>query len=197
MSENLKPYLEKWSQLIEKGYINSTMLGISNEQAISDFIAGNAAFLNGGPWDYNRIKESGLNIGFMTNVGESDEEPYCIGGPAANFGINVNTNDQEGAEAVLRAIASVEVQQAFVDANPGGFSYKQGVNADMPEEYAEVKEIIESGRVVCEWERWTNMPGSTIFHEIVSQLQGLISGDLSADDFLKALDDKADSVRYE
>ena len=50
MNGNLNPYVEKWVTLIEKGYINAEMLGLSNEQALSDFVAGKTAMFNGGPW---------------------------------------------------------------------------------------------------------------------------------------------------
>ena len=36
------------------------MLGISNQDALNAFKAGDVAFFNGGPWQYNEIKETGL-----------------------------------------------------------------------------------------------------------------------------------------
>lgn len=47
MDGTLNEYVKEWSVLIEKGYINDTMVGISNEQALSDFIAGKTAIFNG------------------------------------------------------------------------------------------------------------------------------------------------------
>ena len=98
----------------------------------------------------------------------------------------------------MEALASVEVQQAFVDANVGGFSYKEGVTVDIPDEYEAVKGILEKGNVACCWDRWSvNMPSQSLFDEAVSQVQGLATGSVTPDDFVKALDTKADSIRYE
>jgi raffinose/stachyose/melibiose transport system substrate-binding protein len=174
------------------------MLGISNDQAVADFIAGNAAMLNGGPWQYTNFEDAGMNFGMMSHLSESGENKYMVGGPAVNFGINANTKDPEGAMKVLKAFGSVAVQQAFVDANVGGFSYRSGVEASMPEEYDGIKEIIDAGNIACTWDRWSvNMPSQSLFDEAKAQLQGLISGDYTVDDYLQTLDDMAASIRYE
>ncbi|MDO4470786.1 MAG: ABC transporter substrate-binding protein [Bacillota bacterium] len=198
MNGKLNPSVEKWATLIEKGYINAEMLGIANEQALSDFVAGKTAMFNGGPWQYTNLKEAGMEFGMMPHLSETDGDKYMIGGPAVNFGVNVNSKNQEGAMAVLEALSSVSVQQAFVDANVGGFSYREGVEAEMPAEYDDVKDIINSGNIACTWDRWSvNMPSQSLFDEARAQLQGLVTGDLSAEDYLQSLDDAASSIRYE
>lgn len=121
-----------------------------------------------------------------------------IGGPAASWGINVNTKNEEGAEKVMEALASVEVQQAFIDENPGSSSYREGVTIGLPEEYADVEAVLNAGKIACCWDRWgVNMPSQSLVDEFNAQVQGLVSGELSVEDFLKALDSKADSIRYE
>ena len=198
MDGTLNEYVKEWNILIEKGYINDTMVGISNEQALSDFIAGKTAIFNGGPWQYTNLQDAGLKFGMIPNLGKTSENQYLNGGPAVNFGINVNTKNEEGAAKLMEALASVEVQQAFVDANVGGFSYKEGVTTDIPDEYEAVKSILENGNVACCWDRWSvNMPSQSLFDEAVSQVQGLATGIVTPDDFVKALDAKADSIRYE
>lgn len=151
-----------------------------------------------GPWDYDIFKKVEINFGVMPFLGDGEEAEYLIGGPAASWGINSNTKNEEGAEKVLEALASTEVQQAFVDANPGGSTYKEGVKTGLPEEYANVEDVLKSGRIACCWDRWSvNMPSQTLIDEINSQIQGLVSGESSIDDFLSNLDSKADSIRYQ
>ncbi len=198
MNGKLNSSVEKWATLIEKGYINEEMLGLSNEQALSDFVAGKTAMFNGGPWQYTNLQESGMEFGMMPHLSETDGDRYMIGGPAVNFGVNVNSKNQEGAMAVLEALSSVSVQQAFVDSNVGGFSYRKGVEAEMPAEYDDVKDIINSGNIACTWDRWSvNMPSQSLFDEARAQLQGLVTGDLSVEDYLQSLDDAASSIRYQ
>lgn len=197
MNGTLNKYVKEWSVLIEKGYITPEMVGTSNEQALSNFISGKTAMFNAGPWYYTNIKEANMNVGMMPHLGKMADVQYMLGGPAANFGINANTKNEKGADAVMKALASVEVQQAFADANEGSFSYKEGVKVDMPEEYDIVKPILEAGNVACSWERWgVNMPAQTLIDELLSQLQGLVTGDLTVDDFIKSLDSRADAIRY-
>lgn len=198
MDGTLNQYVKDWSVLIDKGYITPEMVGISNEQALSNFIAGKTAMFNAGPWYYKNLKEANLNVGMMPHLGKTADVQYMLGGPAASFGVNVNAKNEEGADAVMAALASVEVQQAFVDANEGSFSYKDGVKVDMPEEYDAVKSVLDSGNVACSWERWAvNMPAQTLVDELLSQLQGLVTGDLTVDDFVKSLDSRADAIRYQ
>ena len=91
--------------------------------------------------------------------------------------INVNTENHDGAEATLTALASVEVQQAFADANIGGTSYRSGVEAQMPEEYEYVADIINNGNIAFPSDRWSvNLPSQSLFDEFTAQLQGVISG---------------------
>lgn len=195
---NYNDVVAKWYTLIEKGFINAEMLGISNQDALNTFKAGDVAFFNGGPWQYNEIKETGLNFGLMPQLSATGEDVFAGGGPSANVGINVNAANKEGAEKAMEAFASVEVQQAFVDANPGSPSYRSGVESELPEEYAEIADTVNSGRMAVNWDRWSvNMPAETMNNEAISQLQGLVSGDLTVDGFVQALDAKADSSRYE
>ncbi|WP_066891318.1 ABC transporter substrate-binding protein [Clostridium nigeriense] len=197
MDGTLNKYVKDWSILIEKGYITPEMVGTSNEQALSNFISGKTAMFNAGPWYYANLKDANMNVGMMPHLGKTADVKYMLGGPAASFGINVNTKNEEGSEAVMAALASVEIQQAFADANEGSFSYKEGVKVDMPAEYEAVKPVLEAGNVACSWERWgVNMPAQTLVDELLSQLQGLVTGDLTVDDFVKALDSRADAIRY-
>lgn len=197
MDGTLNQYVKDWSVLIEKGHIAPEMVGISNEQALSDFISGKTAMFNAGPWYYANIKEANMNAGMMPHLGKTADTQYMLGGPAASFGVNVNAKNQDGADAVMAALASVEVQQAFADANEGSFSYKEGVKVDMPSEYDAVKPVLEAGNVACSWERWgVNMPAQTLVDELISQLQGVVTGDVTVDDFVKSLDSRADAIRY-
>lgn len=195
---NINESVKKWYTLIEKKIITPEMLGISNQDALNSFKAGDVAFFNGGPWQYNEIKETGIQFGLMPQLIESGENVFTGGGPAASLGINVNAANKEGAQKAMEAFASVEVQKAFVEANPGSPSYRNGVESEMPEEYADIAECVNSGNIACNWDRWSvNMPAQTMIDESIAQIQGLVSGDLTPDEYVKAMDAKANAIRYE
>lgn len=198
MEGNLNDSVETWMQLVDKGYITADMVGISGEQAKDEFMNGDAAMFYSGPWEYQNFVDAGLSFGVMPFLGPTEDDAYLIGGPAASWGINVNAQNEDGAEKVLEALASVEVQQAFIDANPGSSTYREGVSTGLPEEYANVEDVLNAGKIACCWDRWSiNMPSQSLVDEINAQIQGLVSGELTVDDFLNALDSKADSIRYE
>lgn len=198
LSGNYDDCVNKWYTLIEKGLIAPESLGISCQEMLNSFKNGEVAFLHGGPWQYTEIKEAGVEFLMLPQLSETGEDPYVLGGPAACFGINVNTKNHDGAEAALEALASVEVQTAFAAANVGGTSYRNGVETEIPEEYELVKDILNKGNIAFPSDRWSvNMPSQSLIDEIAAQLQGVISGDIGTEEFLQALDAKADSIRYE
>lgn len=198
MDGHINDSVNKWCTLVDEGLIASESLGISCQEMLNSFKNGEVAFLHGGPWQYNELKESGISFAMLPQLSESGENAYMLGGPAACFGINVNTENHDGAEAALSALASIDVQQAFADANVGGTSYRSGVVVQMPEEYDYVADIINSGNIAFPSNRWSvNMPSQSLFDEFTAQIQGVISGDITGDELVQAIDAKAASIRYE
>lgn len=198
LSGNLDPYVNEWAQIIKKGFIDEKMLGISGEQILPDFLAGKIAMFNGGPWHYEQLKGGDIEFGMFSHLGNDKDEKWLVGGPAANFGINKNSKDPEGAKKVLALLASEEVQKTIVESNVGGFSYFKGIDTEIPEEYNDIKDVLAAGRVGVLWDRWgTNMPGQTMIDEGIKQLQGMVAGMTTTEQFLKAMDDKANSIRYQ
>lgn len=198
LSGNLDKYVDEWSQLIKHGYINDKMLGISGEQVIPQFLSGKTAMFYGGPWNYDQLKEGSVHFAMFSHVGTNGAEKWLVGGPAANFGVNKNSKNQEGAKKVLALLASEEVQKTILKSNVGGFSYYKGVESELPEEYSEIKDILAAGRVGVSWDRWgTNMPAQSLIDEGIKQLQGMVAGATSTEQLLKAMDDKASLIRYQ
>ncbi|OZQ77399.1 ABC transporter substrate-binding protein [Paenibacillus odorifer] len=198
LSGNLNTAVDEWAQMIKQGYINDNMLGISGEQVIPGFLEGKTAMFYGGPWNYEKLKEGSVNFGLFSHVGTNGAEKWLVGGPAANFGVNKNSKNQEGAKKVLALLASEDVQKTILASNVGGFSYYKDLNSELPEEYSEVKDILAAGRVGVAWDRWgTNMPAQSLIDEGVKQLQGMVAGVTTTEQFLKAMDDKANLIRYQ
>ena len=198
LADMWKDPMAKWYRLVDEGYITPDMVGISGENALDVFENGKAAMFYTGPWYYNEFTDAGLRFGVLPFTGDTEDETYLVGGPAASWGINANSDHQDGAMAVMKALASVEVQQAFINENAGSSTYREGVETGLPSEYDAVSDTLSHGRIACCWDRWSvNMPSQSMVDEINSTAQGLVSGDTDVDGFLQALDDKADSIRYE
>lgn len=197
MNGTMNSYIDKWEEVVDRGILSPEMVGMSSDQALKDFCEGKAAMTISGPWTYDDYKKAGLNFGMMPYVGNNADEHYILGGPAASYGLNVNAKNKKGAEKVLKVLAGVDVQQAFLESHIGSFSFRAGVEERLPEEYDGVRDCLKAGRYACCWERWgKNMPSQAMVDEAIEQLQEVIVGTKSTEDFLKAMDSKADSIRY-
>ncbi|WP_456283957.1 ABC transporter substrate-binding protein [Microbacterium sp. JZ101] len=189
--------LSDWSQVIEHGVLTPEMVGVPLSQAVAEFTNGEAAMYISGPWDYQAIKDAGLDFGMFSHVGEDAENQWLLGGPAASMGVNADSDQPDAALTALRALASPEARQAVVDANLGAFSYLDGVQGTFPSEYELVAPLLDEGRVAVAWDRWgVNMPAQTMLDTLTKGLQSVISGQQTTDDLIAQLDSQADSTRY-
>jgi hypothetical protein len=61
-----------------------------------------------------------------------------------------------------------------------------------------VLQSITGGNIGCCWYRWgVNMPSQGEFDEAQKMMQNLVSGVINTEQYLQALDRKADSIRYQ
>lgn len=189
--------VEEWSQIVDHGILTPEMLGTPLSQAIGEFTSGKAAMFISGAWDYETIKDSGIEFGMFSHVGNDSENQWLLGGPAASLGVNADSAHPDEALAALHALASPEAMQAILDSNPGAFSYLDGVEGSFPAEYELVEPLLAQGHVAVGWDRWgVNMPAQTMLDTLTKGLQGVVGGQQSTDDLISQLDDQADSIRY-
>lgn len=194
---NWNDAVDAWSAVIDHGVLTPEMLGIPLTQALAEFTNGEAAMYISGAWDYQAIKDAGLNFGMFSHVGNDPDNQWLLGGPAASIGINADSKHPEQALLALNALASNEAMQATVDANPGAFSYAAGVEGEFPAEYELVAPLLAEGHVAVGWDRWgVNMPAQTMIDTLVKSLQSVVGGQESTDDLITQLDSQADSIRY-
>ena len=121
-----------------------------------------------------------------------------LGGPAACFGINVNTENHDGAEAALTALAPLKFSRHLLMQMLAEPAIEAELRLRCRKSMNMIADIINNGNIAFPSDRWSvNLPSQSLFDEFTAQLQGVISGDISGDDLVKAIDTKADSIRYE
>jgi raffinose/stachyose/melibiose transport system substrate-binding protein len=195
MADHFGPYLEKWSEVVKRGFVTAEDLGMDYDQAIDEFCAEKAAIFDSGPWDVDVIygKNPNMRIDMMPFVGDDPNEPgWLFGGPGIRFGINAKLGEP-GNEAKLQAcvdvlalISTPEGQMAYWENNKGGSSYLKGVKLDMPSEYDGCKEVFAAGHVYNSFQVWN----VGVFDEFGKQLQGFVSGDVTLQQVMEATDAK-------
>ncbi|BDZ64430.1 ABC transporter substrate-binding protein [Agromyces mangrovi Wang et al. 2018] len=191
------PSVEEWSATIDQGVLTPEMLGIPEQQALEAFQTGRAAMIITGPWHYEQFKESGVPFGVFSHVGADADNRWLVGGPGEPIGVNANTEHPDAAFAALAALAQVDVQKALVDANPGSFSSFQGVTPDLPAEYELILPMLEQGNVAFPLARWdAGLNSGTVGTEVISQLQKLILGEITPEQFTDNVDKVADTARF-
>lgn len=185
------PYIAKWKTLIDKGFINTNMLGIDDNQALDEFATGKAAMWASGPWSYATIKQKNINLKFdmFPYLGEKPENACLVGAPGAGFVVNSNSKVMEAALKVLDLMATERGQQALLEGNPGSSSYLVGVESELPAEYTSVRQTLESGRVYCAWENWGL--ATHCFNVFTQNLQGLVANRVTVGEMLQEVDKTA------
>ena len=199
MADHFGPYLDKWAEVVRRGYVPAIDLGKEYDQALDEFSTGAAAMFDSGPWDVDIIydKNPDIVIDMMPFVGDDPNNPgWLFGGPGIRFGINAKAGES-GNEAKLDAcvrildlISTPEGQVAYWENNKGGSSYLKGVELEMPSEYDGVRAVFAAGQVYAPWNPWA----MGVYEEFGSQLQGFVAGDTTLEDVMKATDAKSEEV---
>lgn len=187
--------VEKWTELIKKGFITTDMLGVDYDQALDEFATGKAAMWEAGPWALETIKAKNpnINVGMFPFYGSEAGSGWLIGGPGVGFAINSKSKNSEAAMEVLKLISTPEGQKAFWNDNKGGSSYLKGVEFEMPAEYEDVKETIKAGNVYAPWNNWGDN-GQSMIEEYGKHLQEVVGGQSTVSEALQATDKKMDSL---
>ncbi|HPT77934.1 MAG TPA: extracellular solute-binding protein [Candidatus Atribacteria bacterium] len=191
LSGTWDPYIRKWKTLIDKGYINTNMLGIDDNQALDEFATGKAAMWASGPWSYSTIKQKNINLKFdmFPYLGDEPENSCLVGSPGAGFVVNSNSKVKEAVFKVLDLMSTEKGQKALLEGNPGSSSYLIGVESELPVEYTSVKQTLELGRVYCAWENWGI--ATNCFNVFTQNLQGLVANRITIEEMLQEIDKTA------
>lgn len=187
--------LEKWTQLIQKGYITADMLGTDYDQALDEFATGKAAMWESGPWAMDTIKQKNpnLKVDMFPFHGSEPGPGWLIGGPGVGFAGNKESKHLDAVLQVLDLISTPDGQKAFWEDNKGGSSYLKGVEFDMPPEYDGVKETFKAGNVYAPWNNWGDSAQS-IIEDYGKHLQELLGGHSDVSKVLKDTDKKTNML---
>lgn len=173
----------------DAGYISSDANAVSDSDALANFSHGKAAFLLTGNWNTSALAKSmGDNVGFFTLPGKTADAPPVAPGSSVAFSISSKSKHPDVAAAFLNYLSSAEAAQVQMD---GGFMpvnnevevSTKGVNSEVAANYA----------AVIEGEGIVSFPGTAspgMVDVLQPGVQGLISGHVKPDEFVKSLQDE-------
>lgn len=152
---NFMDLLQKGKDLIGKGYVNSTYLSDTYDNAQEALVDGKAAMYPLGSWVVDEISQKYPdkldNIGAFPLPTPSGKGYVQLFDP---FTISVTTSckDQPGAIKALDYIESGEAQQVYATAQPGIYLNKNVTVGNLPQADQDLKKVMDSGKAMTDWE---------------------------------------------
>jgi ABC-type glycerol-3-phosphate transport system substrate-binding protein len=171
---------------VDAGYIPSEANGTSAADAAAAFAAGESLFHLDGNWVAVQFDEAmGDNVGFFLLPMADGTEANVANGASVSWSISAQTEHPDEAALFLDFMASPEaavaqVESGFMPVNPTAETDAAGVTA----------EIIDAFAVVAENDGimpFPDHPAPALLDLLTAGVQGLISGEMSTDEYLTSL----------
>ncbi len=143
----------KIKELVDKGYVQSTYLSDTYQQAQQALLDGTCAFYPMGNWvldEMNKIDQvkTEEEIGaFMLPIADT---LYHGTGVNKGFYISKNGKNPELAEKIMLAIVSKEGQQAFFDAQPG-IPVAKDIDVELKGANQDIKNLVDTMTLSPQW----------------------------------------------
>ncbi|WP_393916255.1 ABC transporter substrate-binding protein [Halostreptopolyspora alba] len=182
-----------WS---ERGFINESANGLGQADSTAEFTEGESVFLINGNWAAGQVDaEMGDNAGFFLLPGEEADQPPVASGLSVSYNVSAQTEHPDVAAAFLDFLGSAEAAEI---ASEGGFEppnaevapEPDGVAADVHESYSS---IIEDGTLNL----YPDYSAPASYNEMVSGVQGLLSGETEPEEYLRSLQQVRDEYQSE
>jgi len=179
--------VQSWA---EKGYIAEGANGISRDEALASFEAGDAAFAISGSWYQAQFTASmGDGVGFTTLIPEGEDTPATTGGESLAWAITTGSEHPDVAAAYIDFINVDNAAQVFLDQNslpsvlPDGYEPEAGsLTADIVDAY---RTVSESGGMVP----YLDYATPTFYDTLSSAVQQLTDGQVTPEQFAQILQD--------
>jgi raffinose/stachyose/melibiose transport system substrate-binding protein len=184
--------LDKFSLLAEKGYLRPEYLGLTYNDSVTLFAQGKAAMLPGGSFTAPTIRKANesMNIGAFNIPGETGETmAWLLLG--MSYGINKGSEDikKAAAKQFLDIMCEKDVSVEFSE-ETALFTTVKGVELKYTDTAINDFSAMMSGKVFVRPVLDRTVVDPTWYQELTSQLQGVVAGEFSSNDVLKALDMK-------
>ena len=171
---------------VEAGFISPDSNGIAAADAAAAFSAGESLFHLDGNWVAVGFDEAmGDNVGFFLLPMGDGSEANVANGASVSWSISAQTEHPDEAAMFLDFMSSAEaavaqVESGFMPVNPAADTEATGVTAEVVDAFAVVAE--NDGIMP-----FPDHPAPALLDLLIAGVQGLISGQMSTDDYLASL----------
>ncbi len=193
-AESWEAPAKMWGQLIENGYIDANMVGITSDDVVAQFATEQVAMIFSGSWNINTINEINpeLNYEFMGVPGSEPGNSWYAGALDVGVCINKNATNMDAAKAFVSFIASPEGQEAYYN-DYGGFLLTTGFTPELSPVVADAAKAAEEGRFripLSDWRQHTESLRLTF----LAALQDAQVGKIAPEEVGVKLDEKLAEV---
>lgn len=176
------------TDLYDRGFITQDMVGMSDDQRVSEFSSGDAAMTITGPWAVSTIREKNpdMDMGIFPFAGKNGEQ-ICVGALNVGLAINADSKHKDAAEAFINFLGSDEglkLYQKFT----GNFLVVKGIDYTIDPVLEPLKKFSESGQFafpVVDWDYTT-----TLAPMIDKGMQEVVLGVKTPEELVKEVDQK-------
>lgn len=187
--------LQMWYQLIEEGYLNKDMVGITSEQMVTEFATETVAMIPTGPWNVNTINEINPELDYKCMGIPGKEAGNIWYDGAVNVGLCVNSasENQELALLLLEFAASPEGLQAQYEGY-GSTIIAQGFTSEGTPQMSQAEEAFREGKTYIPMGDWMSY-SEPLRNTYLTSLQDCLIGKIAPEDVAKNMDAKLQEMQ--
>ena len=186
-----KPF-EMVRELVDKGYLNADMVGISSDDMVVQFATEQVAMIMTGSWNVNTIAQINPDLNYECMGIPGTEKVYYCG--CINVGpcINKDAKNPEVAKAFLNFCVSPEGLEAQFKAY-GGFTVASGYEPEIAPQLKDAVAAVKAGEFHIPMSEWVSYTESLRLTFLAS-LQDVLVGAATPAEAAQRLDAKLAEV---
>lgn len=194
-SPEWKQVVDRFQQMIKAGCYAKDAAGVSSPVHAQQFGSGKAAMYvmpAQGLAIVAQNSKPGLKISTFPIPGDSADQTWIPSSAGIGVVINKNAKNMAGAKKFVDFLGSKEGRLAYAK-NSGGIAWAAGPDGKdvIPETLEPLRKTIDAHGVNPGYTLW---PGAAIAQQLATSSQGLLTGQLTPDEVLKATDKKWDET---
>ena len=187
---NEKDCVKAWMKVHEKGYASRDNVGVSGDDAKTQFANGQVAMYTTGVWDFSAFEGASFDWGFARIPAlDKNHEQYSQGSPSPGLTIysKLKGDKLKAAEKFLDFMVS---DWALKQRSKNGDAITvEGFDSDVAKQYKEIyDENVKTGKYFL----YTNFykKPDVLSSANTAEIQQLVQGSISVDQWAKNIDDK-------
>lgn len=176
-------YIVDWAKA---GYFPAGASSVSDSDALANFTSGGSAFLITGNWNVSKVEKAlGDDAEFFIMPGTSADAPPVAAGSSVAYSISSKTEHPNAAAAFLNYMSTAKAAPAEADSGFLAVDSSADVDySDLGDDVADAFADVAAGAGVVSFADYAS-PG--MIDKLEAGVQGLITGHMAPDAFLKSL----------